>query len=234
MENAAVLNGIDPDLLDELRSKGFDLDHLLFHGSDRIFDQFDISKVETADHIYTSPDPDTAGFYGKHLYLVAGRQDPQADLIDDWELITKIADTFADDFHDAVETDEDLAELADSLQDEVQTDHVAKIKADDPTVDDAELERLVDEFVDFDLEDAIKNHLKYKKALHAVAKRYVADLITSGELYDIDSRWQNTIMHECFGTGYNSVRFVDPSSTGDPISVVFDDPDNLQILKRIR
>lgn len=72
---------------------GFDTSEVLYHGTDAAFDTFDRSKVRTAAHLYTSPDIETAESYGKNVYAVYGRQQPQADLSienEDYKLMRKV------------------------------------------------------------------------------------------------------------------------------------------------
>jgi hypothetical protein len=62
---------------------GFNTSEVLFHGTNADFETFDRAKGRTAEHIYTSPDQDTAEKYGDKVYAVYGRQAPQADLTAD-------------------------------------------------------------------------------------------------------------------------------------------------------
>lgn len=58
----------------------YDLNEVLYHGTNVDFEKFDRSKVRTASHLYTSPDLETSQAYGDIVYAVYGRQQPQADL----------------------------------------------------------------------------------------------------------------------------------------------------------
>lgn len=72
---------------------GFDTNETLYHGTDAEFEMFDRKKAHTALHIYTSPDLETADKYGKHVYALYGRQDPQAVLTAedaDYKLLRRI------------------------------------------------------------------------------------------------------------------------------------------------
>jgi hypothetical protein len=83
------IEGIEAEIKKQARVKtlqgkrgdaGFDTSETLYHGTNAEFDVFDRKKAHTALHIYTSPDLETAEKYGKHVYAVYGRQDPQAVL----------------------------------------------------------------------------------------------------------------------------------------------------------
>lgn len=202
------------DLL-ALVNRGFDASPL-YHGSKAEFSVFDPNMARTAKHIYTSPDVNTASAYGDNVYECIAIQKPQANLIDDYKLIAELAETFVDYFIDSVEMDRDLFALAQSIKDELQ--------AADP-----ELEYE-------DARDAALEDPRYKALEHKKAVEFAADLITSSRIYDFDyrGRVQDEIMDECFGRGYKSVRFYDHSSHGESISVVFADPKNLVILKKVR
>lgn len=204
-----ALAGVDSRMLAKLRGDGFDVTQALYHGSDAIFDALDPRFSRTADYLYTTPDPETAGAYGQHLYLCVGRQDPQADLIDDYPLVGKLAETFAEQHYDAVESDEDLEALV---------AEIVERHADDP------------DFVEWEAKD----DPAYLALRHRKAVEWVSGMIQGGETYGIGGRFQDALMAECFGTGFKSVRFTDPSKTGESISVVFEHAGDVVVLKRLR
>jgi hypothetical protein len=204
----AAVEGVD---LDALRAQGFDVDHVLYHGSNEVFDSFDRGKARTADDIYTTPDPDTAAAYGDIVYICYGRQDPQADWIDDYKLVAKLAETFAEEHYDDIESDEDLQAL--------KAEIFQELLASDP-----------DAF-EFDAED----DPRFKAMKHQIAVTYVANKISSGDTYEISSRFQDALMQECWAMGYRTVRFADPSPNGggESIAVVFQNADDIVIVGRL-
>lgn len=204
-----AFQSVDSRLLAKLRGEGFDVSQPLYHGSDKIFDALDPRFSRTANYLYTAPDPETAGAYGEHLYLCVGRQDPQADLIDDYPLVGKLAETFAEQYYDAVESDDDLEAL------------VAEIIA-----------RHADD-LDFDEWEA-KDDPAYLSLRHQKAVEWVSGMIQGGETYGISGRFQDALMAECFATGFKSVRFTDPSKTGESLSVVFEHAADVVVLRRLR
>lgn len=204
------IQAIEPDVAAKLEAGGFDTRFPLYHGSDAEFAAFDRSFARTADHIYTSPDRDTAGFYGKHLYLVVGRKGKQADLTDDWQLIGRLAETFKDEFYDAVRPDEELADLVQDLRDAIEPDE--------------------DGYADSDIED----DPRYVELRDRLARQYAADSITSGTMYnDVGRTFQDNVLNECFSEGFTSVFFHDKSSTGAWESIVFDKASDVMIVKRL-
>ena len=76
---------------------GFNTRQPLYHGTDAEFTTFDRGFLRSSDHFYTTPDPETARFYGKNVYLCYGRGQ-RADLINDHALLLKLAEKFKDDF----------------------------------------------------------------------------------------------------------------------------------------
>lgn len=208
--------GISDDILNNLSTQGFDITEPLFHGSTVEFNKFDRKFNRTASDIYTSPSYDTAKGYGDNVYLVTGKQNKQADLLDDWQLLSKLADVFADQFENSVETDEELTRFRESLMQELIDN------SDDDNYDKFEAK--------IDAEDSEE----YKQALRNCAKQYALEVLQSSTIYnDYGRNMQDNILSECFDMGYTSVRFYDGSSSGEPISVVFHNPEDLIILKKV-
>ena len=155
------------------QSDGFTTSEILYHGTNEEFDAFDRMKAKTARHIYTTPDIETAKQYGRHVYVVYGRQSPQANLTAencDYELLKKLYE------EGEFESGWDLS------------------------------------FDDFH------------------------ERITSGELYGATGGFQNEVIETCLGMGYKTVRITDgiPGSYGGfGDSVIFDDPNDLKIIKKL-
>jgi len=60
------------------------------------------------------------------------------------------------------------------------------------------------------------------------------DKIVQGELYGLSSRLQDDVVGECLGMGFKSVRISDNIPGGGySDSVIFGDPDDLQIIEKI-
>lgn len=186
-------------------------DEILYHGSHEVFERFERGKGRTAKHIYTSPDILTARQYGPHIYMCVGVQEPTADLIEDDRLIHHLATELSDRFMDHVENDRDVRGMMNTVRQE-------------------RIEQGMDEFdAGFDLENEPKViAIQTKKAIE-----YAVDYIKSGTVYEYDNRghFQDELLDTCYDLGYSCVRFHDYSPHGDSLSVVFDDPDNLKILK---
>lgn len=88
------------DQINEKQSlDGFNTRQALYHGTSAEFSEFDQKFLRSAAHFYTTPDPATAKFYGDTVYLCYGRGQ-RADLINDTELLLKLAGAFADEFED--------------------------------------------------------------------------------------------------------------------------------------
>jgi hypothetical protein len=202
--------GIDGATLSALEAQGFDISEPLYHGTSAEFEQFDRSMSRSAADIYTAPDINTASAYGPNIYLCVGRQDPQADLADDHHSINHVLDTFAEEYEDSVEDDESLTELKANI--------IEQGYANDPDYDD------------WDAED----DPRYKALKRKLAREYVYDMIRGGEIYGAQGSFQDRIAYELLGSGYKSIRFLDPSQTGESISVVFGSPEDVKILKKIR
>lgn len=221
------INDIDPEIIKKLQDSGFNTSVILFHGSNEVFTKFNKKFSRTAEHIYTSPDYETAGAYGEHLYACVGRTNPLADLVDDYNTINKVAEELVDYFI------KDIKYIYPEEIKKFKSDLLQKLKKqqelfpEDPSEDDDDLL--------YDIDD----HPSYEEFEKKLAKQYAANMIQSGEIYSSEgnSRFQDYIMNLCFGMGYNCVRFIDPVpivSGGEPDSWVFDDGSDLYILKQLR
>lgn len=203
---------LEQNKLKELQQQGFDVNEPLYHGSNASFTEFNRGFNRTANDFYFSPDIETARGYGKHVYMCYGRQHPQADLINDYKLIGELAEDFAEHRYDAVEQDEELESLKNEIIQELRS------KSTDE-----------DDIFDWEAED----DPRYVQLKHQLAKKDMADLIMSGNLYGTRGSLQDHVMSHCFGSGYRSVRFTDPSHFGESISVVFNNPSDVVIFKKI-
>lgn len=189
----------------------FNTRRALYHGSDAEFSSFDPQFLRSARHFYTSPDPHTAAFYGKNVYLVHGRG-TQADLMDDHELILKLAHAFADDFHDDVNWNEQMNSLRAHI--------VSELEANGADEDD-------------DLEELAEQDHRYQTALNAAAVQEAYNSITGGRMYERDhtGAFQDSVMDECYSMGYAMVKMHDYNSQGSSISVVFETAENCKIVR---
>lgn len=184
----------------------------LFHGTDASFEEFDRSKARTARHIYTSPDPETASFYGKNVFQCEARG-PQADLtgddVESSKLIHRLAEIYADRFYDAVNDDETLKAIRQQLMAE----------SDDPDISE------------WDVED----DPRYTEAREKTAVAFAYQVFTDGKVYEYDMRGnlQDSILDEVFSWGYKSIRFIDHNSQGQSLSVVIDNADDVKIIGKL-
>jgi hypothetical protein len=183
---------------------------ILYHGSLAEFTEFDRSNAVTAQHIYTSPDIETAKGYGPIIYKCRVRG-PQADLTDDgdYRLIARLVDEFADRFVDHVDSDEDLA----ALKAEIVS------RSNDP------------DYAEWEAEE----EPEYKAALLAKAKQYALDFFMDGKIYDYDfkGRFQDEVLGAVFDWGYSSLRFIDYSLRGAHLSVVANLSSDIEIIGRV-
>ena len=195
------------------------VDEILYHGTREEFDAFDLSKARTAQHIYTSPDFDTAAYYGPIVYECRA-MGPQADITADegWKLNARLAEVFADRFYDAIESDETLMDAK----------HAAAQRILDASSDP---DMTLDEAMWYVDEDA-----EFIRVREQVARQYALHLFTEGKVYeyDMNGRLQDDILGEVFSWGYHSIRFTDSNPDGAWISVVIDDPAHIQIIRRVR
>lgn len=211
---------VDDRLLDRLSNRGYIMEPL-YHGSDRAFDAFDMQKMRTR-HIYTSPDYQTARFYGDHVHLCVSRAGRIADITGDGDhkLIRRLCAEYKDEFYDAVRGDEELHRVREAILDELE----AEARENDD-----------DEF-DRDLaSDEVEQDPRYLRTRDNAAIQHAEQVFTSGNLYDFDhrGRFQEGVLGTLFDWGYDCVKFFDYSSTGQPISYVFNDPDDLFIVAKI-
>ena len=218
------LSTVPADKLAELNAAGYATDEVLYHGTRYEFDEFDRKELRTANHFYTAPDPRTAAYYGDTIYACFGKQDPQADLTDDsreaHKLLKQIAAALASDYEGHVEdSDEDLEAIRQNIVERLFAEH-----EDDEDYDQ------------WDAENDAKQTEEYKIALHNAARNYLIEIMTSAgsELYGLNGSLQNSVMSECFGMGYKSVRIYDTNSQGDPISVIFEHATDITIIGRLR
>ena len=231
-------NSIDEITLGKLKSSGYDVDDLLYHGTNAEFDKFDRSFSRTASHIYTTPDPNTASNYGKNVYKVAPRIKKMADLIEDYELLNRLSIELAEQFardlrytyktHDAIYSDKGLLErvpILVSKKEEVDK-RFADIK--EMIFRDSEVgeEDLADELRYSDEYDELMDELRL-----LIARADVYELLRSSKVYEYDNgKLRDEVMDICYGWGYNCVRFYDYSLFGESESIVFEDAEDLVIL----
>ena len=91
-----------------------------------------------------------------------------------------------------------------------------------------------DEYDEYDAEADANDDPRFKKALQQAAVLFMYDLISNGNIYNWDhGNLQAEILDFCFDLGYTSVLFTDYSSEGSSISVVFDKPTNIKIVKKL-
>lgn len=232
VEEAEEYNELPPEILQRLASEGFDVEsgRELYHGTNEEFERFDRARSRTAAHIYTTPDPITASGYGRHVYLVAAKQEPQADLTEDYELLGRVADAISDRFEDDAREMPKTKEFLDGLITKVAA-QLAKARGDDPT-DGGTLEWYKDE-VEIDI-DEHPSYVEYEKLVKNIANDLASEFLQSGQVYNWDYRglFQDHIMDLLFSWGYNSVVFYDTpgSQGGEPISIVFNNPADLIVV----
>ena len=196
------------------------IDEPLYHGTEAEFDAFDLAKNRTAKHIYTSPDLVTASTYGPIVYECRA-MGPQADIsieTADYRLLSKLAETFADRFYDAIQdTDEMVAAKEEAIERLVAA-------STDPDYDHSEAEWDVDEEPEF------------LRVREQHARAFAMELFTEGKVYDYDmkGRLQDDILDEVFSWGYHSICFTDSNSEGAWLSVVIDEPAHVKIISRVR
>lgn len=233
MEILKLLNEeISQTNLDTAHKAGYNINDVLYHGTDQVFNKFDRKFSKSARHIYTTPDPLTASNYGKFVYIVAPKIKKLADLIDDYDLIQKIAIEFNDAKYDDLK-------FSYKTPDDILNDHTLHLSnADKNKIDNLidQYNKVRDEFVDqgndeyeFSYED-IHDELM-EKMVRILAVNEMCELLQSSKIYDYDmGRLQDNIMDWCYSEGYNVVRMFDYSSHGENISYVFDDPNDLFII----
>jgi hypothetical protein len=219
------LNILFEGSIEEAKALGFDVDHILYHGTNEVFDKFNRSFSRTAKHIYTTPDPMTASNYGRIVYEVAPKKGFKiADLIDDHKAINFVADEISDHLYNDVKYQyrniNDFNKILHSDEFDKQTKMFAQQLINGLSNDSEEFE-YSDEYDDL-LEQLHK----------LIAKKEAIELIQSGKIYDYDykGRLQDEIMDICYHAGYDCVRFIDPSSAGESESYVFEDGHSLYII----
>lgn len=214
--------------LQDLKQRGFDTNTVLYHGSDHKFDAFDKTFAVSAKHIYTTPDPSTASGYGKYVYEVVAKLHRPADLIEDYDVISKVASEFKPRFRD---------DFKFTPVDELFSD--AKKKGLDIESHEEKYDIFVDEYLKKDEEadvseaqDEYEGTDEYDQFIDFLAYNATVEFLQSGKIYDYDFKGhlQDDILDYCFSLGYNHVIMYDYSSYGDPVSYVFDDPKDLVIL----
>lgn len=211
-----IVEGTGPDFIEEV----------LYHGTQVEFDAFDASKARTARHLYTSPDINTALYYGPIVYECRVRG-PQADITEngDHDLIQKIAETYAYSFEEEVkygqsewgETFARVQQIKATVINRLMAEH-----ADDP------------DYTDLDAQWDAEEDEEFKAAVRQAAVAQAFDAITTGNLYETTSHLQDAILEEVFALGFNSIRFTDPNSQGESLSVVAKSPADIQIIQRVR
>lgn len=174
------VDDLSPEVKQKLINAGYNLDLILYHGSNNKFTQFERRHRKTAEHLYSSPDSDTAGSYGKYLYACVGKTEPCADLIDGWDTIRKVAAEIADYY---------VREIEHLYPDEIES-YKEKLKV--------EISAKNPEIDDYDLEDMIDDDPRLEQYHQQLAMQYAVDEIQSGKLYETDSGMQDRIMNVCF------------------------------------
>lgn len=95
-------------------------EEMLYHGTDiPNLEQYDLRKVRTANHIYTTPDPEAAKGYGEHLYRAIPKaglryfsMSPEDIGPDEYKVLQQVYADLSDDWFDISETTfEDFIEL---------------------------------------------------------------------------------------------------------------------------
>lgn len=218
------------NLIENAHTSDF-IEEVLYHGSQTEFDQFDLAKNRTARDIYTSPDINTAGYYGSIIYECRVRG-PQIDITgtdttepEGWDILRKVAAEYTENYeeelkHGQPEWGERYQQVHDARQ-----EAIARMKATnihDEDYDDLQAE--------WDSED----DATFKEVLRAAAVEEVLEAIVNGNLYETSSRRQDDVLSEIFAMGYASIRFTDPNSEGQSLSVVVKSPDDIRILRRVR
>lgn len=98
-------------------------EEVLYHGTDTPnLEQYDLSKVRTANHIYTTPDPEAAKGYGEHLYRAIPKaglryfsMSPEDIGPDEYKVLEQVYADLRDDYFSISETTyEDFIELVTS------------------------------------------------------------------------------------------------------------------------
>jgi hypothetical protein len=105
-----IVERAQSDDLSELKAQGYDINELLYHGSTRDLEDLQTGHGRTA-HIYTSPDPRTASYYGGHIHVLVARHGEQADLTHPNHLTRQLAEEHHDFFIDCHEVEERIAEM---------------------------------------------------------------------------------------------------------------------------
>jgi hypothetical protein len=229
---------LPPDVAQKLTAESFDVTPgmELYHGTNEEFDKFDRSFSRSASHIYTSPDPITSSGYGRNVYLVAGKTQPQADLTEDYELLGKIAKEIHETFLDNSKYEDEVKALREKTANQIATELALKDNQNPKG------EGILDWYLDDvlwsdDLNSDYEKHpayQQYEKLLKDTAINKAAEFLQSGKVYDYDFKghFQDEIMDMLYEWGYKSVVFYDmaTSAGGESVSVVFNDPDNLIVL----
>jgi hypothetical protein len=211
------------DNIKNAKKLGYDVNNILYHGTTHKFNKFEKAFVKTAAHIYTTPDPRTASYYGPIIYKIAPRIKKMADLIDNYKIIDFVADEIIDNFIDDVRFD---------FRTKKDMEKIVKSPEYHHTIKD-----LASKIIDgFDSDDEFEDQDEYEELidkLHKVlAKEKIFNFLKNGRIYHYNKgKLQDEIMEICFRNGYNVVRFIDHSPKGDSESYVFDDPDDLYIIE---
>lgn len=229
---------LSPEVAQKLIAEGFDVTPgmELYHGTNEEFEKFDRSFSRSASHIYTAPDPITSSGYGRNVYLVAGKTQPQADLTEDYQLLARMAEEIHERFVDQARQDERVTAVRDEAAKKIASQLAAKDNENpnDRNVLDWYLDEvMLGDDLDSDYE-SYPEYQQYEKLVKDVAVEDAANFLQGGKVYDYDFKgaFQDEIMNTLFSWGYKSVVFHDmaTSAGGDSISVVFDDPNNLIVL----
>lgn len=211
-------NFLTEEDLNELSSSGYNTELILFHGSNYQFTEFDRAKTRTAEHIYSTPDFDTASDYGRHLYACFGKTHPIADLIDNHETIKQVAIEY-NAFNDNTS---DIKHMYRDEYEELVSTIMQELMDADPELEEYEAEFTAED------DERVQQWAEQKALDNTMSE------IESGNLYEVNSRMQDDIMDNCFSLGYKCVRFYDPSYSGENESYVFENAGDLFIIKRLR
>jgi hypothetical protein len=234
---------------------------VFYHGSEEVFSEFDAEKSWTSRGIFTSPDPDTALFYGGNLYKVHLFARNPVDL-DDEPSLRRVAEEAVwsdnltwrrreEDGSFSGSSDEEVARWAAEALDKA----AAKPRVADALADWLRLNQSPPMAIDFDLDDrrdALEEVLSDEgfgaehalfallsssdqKAFRDTFVKVNEDVESVVEDYGTDAFYlnhQEDILLAAEKLGYDAVIMSDPSSTGESISYVVFRGDQVCILDR--
>lgn len=234
---------------------------VFYHGSEEEFSEFDEGESRTSRGIFTSPDPDTASFYGRNLYKVHLFARNPVDLDDEDALRRVAAEAVWDDRLTWRRRDEDgsfvesddkevarwVAEVldraaatprvAEALTDWLRSAQPSSIDLDPDDRVWALEEALSDE--DFSVDHALFALLPGpdQRAFRSTFVKVNEDVESVVADYGTDAFYlyhQQDILLAAENMGHDAVIMSDPSTTGESISYVVFRGDQVCILDRTR